>query len=484
MNQTSVTFIGHQSWLVEVAGTRILVDPMLTDSFGHSGKLRFEIYPAREVAVQDMPQVDAVAITNEHLDHFHLPSLLQLPVSVKYLMPRMMPRVCVDALISVGREVVFMEFGELLRVSGAELCFLPGGDEAPVWENRVASLIIRSATSHEGGVFIQSDTAAKRPNGILKFHPEVFIATHNGQIPPAGYLGAFDNMLPLRTFEASEVTGLRMLHGILHQAADNFDDVPFVAFSGGGYVQVPAKHGEFLWGDFEQLADIASQLSLTSKVLGLTPGKEAVITGREVEIRDTDWIRARPPSIPVAKSDPNDTTEPDITEVLTPLFDADLTRDDRVLVLHELDAMAPLMMQAKLGRHLISQNMYLDHAVGPHRFVFHFRGFHTVSGDDDGTRVFGLNMNKGSFEELAIGMRESLFTVPAGIDVNAADFLAVIRGQIHIWELAVSRLRQWYLCDRFDSPVGFLYGYFSEQVRPELAARLYEGLIGQGLESF
>lgn len=480
MKPTAITFIGHQSWLVDVDGTTILVDPVLTESFGHSDRLRFEIYPAREVDIQRVPQIDAVVVTNEHLDHFHLPSLLKLPGHVKILFPRMMPRVCVDALLAAGRDVDLVAFGETVRVANAELCFLPGADGAPIWENRVASLYIRSTNSRSGGVYIQSDTAVSKPNSALLCSPEVFIATHNGQVPPAGHLGAFDNMLPLVTQEASEVIGLRLLHGVLHQVTDNFDHVPFVAFSGGGYIQVPPKHGEFLWGDFEQLADIANQLSLTTKVLGLRPGQTATMNDTSAVVTNADWIRASEPSVPVPKSEPNDLGEPDITEDVPPLFDAVLTDADRSLILAELKVMAPFMMQSKLGRHLITQNTYLESALGPHRFVFHLRGFQARSHRDSGTRVFGLNMNKGRFEELPLDLRECLFSVPAGMDVNAADLLAVLRGKIHMWELAVSRLRQWYLCERFDSPVGFLYGYFSEQVRPEIAKELYRGLVAGG----
>lgn len=61
-------------------GTRILVDPVVEASFGHSPRLRFEIHPARRIDLDLMPRVDAVVVTNEHLDHFHLPSLRRLPM--------------------------------------------------------------------------------------------------------------------------------------------------------------------------------------------------------------------------------------------------------------------------------------------------------------------------------------------------------------------------------------------------------------------
>jgi hypothetical protein len=475
----AITFIGHQSWLVEVGGARVLVDPMLTRSFGHSPRLRFEIHPAREVSTADLPPLDAVVVTNEHLDHFHLPSLALLDPDVPVLMPRTMPTVCVEEVRALGRTVRLLPLHHAERVGGAEVLLLPGGEGAPMWENRVVSVYLRDAATGGGGVFVQSDTATATPPAELGCTPEVFIATHNGQVPPAGHLGAFDNMLPVGTAAAPEGTGLRLLRDVLHEATDHFESVRHLAFSGGGYVQVPAKHGEFLWADYRELAGLASRLSLNIEVLGLTPGSRAVV-GASTEIGQVDWIEPAAPTEPVLPSDRDDDADPDLGAAIPPLFERELTDADRSLVRAELDAMAPLLMQSALGRHLITVNEYLDQPVGPHRFAVHLRGFAQATDEDDGSRVFALNLNSACFDEMDVSLREALFSTPSGIDTNAADLLAVLTGRIHIWELAVSRFRQWYLCDRMDSPVGFLYGYFSEQVRPELARLLYQQLKAVG----
>ncbi|HEY0699702.1 MAG TPA: MBL fold metallo-hydrolase, partial [Micromonospora sp.] len=317
MSPASLTFLGHQSWLVEIAGTRVLVDPVLTDSFGHSDRLRFEIHPARQVVVEKMPSLDAVLITNEHLDHFHLNSLDLLPLGTRILMPRMMPKVCVRALQEAGRQVELVELGAVRRIGAVDVVFVPGGPDAPIWENRVASVFVRHAEENDGGVFIQSDTSIAAPSLDGGCRPDIVVATHNGQIPPAGHLGAFDNMLPVGSAEVAEVTGLRLLHGVLSGVVSNFPSVRYVTFSGGGYVQVPAKHGEFLWGNFEQLADIASRLSLTTRVLGMKPGQTAVIgDGTDVRLCQAEWIHPAEPSRPVAPSDKEAVAEPDLSEPL------------------------------------------------------------------------------------------------------------------------------------------------------------------------
>jgi hypothetical protein len=76
----------------------------------------------------------------------------------------------------------------------------------------------------------------------------------------------------------------------------------------------------------------------------------------------------------------------------------------------------------------------------------------------------------------AQSLREVLTSVPAGVIASLADFAQVCRGDMHIWEPVVSDLRQWYLCDRLDRPAAFFYGALSEQVRPDLARKLFARL--------
>ncbi|GGT21783.1 MULTISPECIES: MBL fold metallo-hydrolase [Streptomyces] len=464
----AVTFMGQQSWLVEVAGARILVDPVLDTSFGHSSALRFEIHPARRIDMDLMPPVDAVIITNEHLDHFHLPSLRRLPADIPVVMHRLMPAVCVDHLRELGREVHLLGHAEPMKIGGAEVLLLQGDKDVPVWESRVTSLYVRPAGA-PGGVFIQSDTAVSHRTPA-DCTPEVFIATHNAQVPPAGELGAFDNLLPVPAADAPEVTGLELLSALLNDTAALLPSVRLFALSGGGYTQLPRKHGEFLWNDFGALERVANALSIDKKVLGLAPGESAVYGRAPVDRELVPWITPVAPSSPVESSDRQARADVDLSAPLPPLFEQGVDEADMRLVLRELAGLAPLLMLSPLGRNLVNTNTYLGRRVGPSRFAVHLRG--TPRGDE----VHALDLNSASFQVRPGGLRDALFSIPSGIDVNCADLLAVLRGEIHIWELAVSRLRQWYVGDRMESPVAFLYGALSEQVRPDLAARLYRAL--------
>ena len=89
-----------------------------------------------------------------------------------------------------------------------------------------------------------------------------------------------------------------------------------------------------------------------------------------------------------------------------------------------------------------------------------------------------LEINRCRFDWLGLGEAEILQKIPFGVDLHLVDFHELLQGGIQIWELATARMRQWYVgWDRLKCPISFLYGYFSEQVRPDLASRMYDRIL-------
>jgi len=66
-----VTWIGHASWLVQLDGVSLLVDPILSRSLG-PGVTRF-VPPALDAST--LPFIDAQLVTHNHRDHLDVPSL-------------------------------------------------------------------------------------------------------------------------------------------------------------------------------------------------------------------------------------------------------------------------------------------------------------------------------------------------------------------------------------------------------------------------
>jgi L-ascorbate metabolism protein UlaG (beta-lactamase superfamily) len=74
-----VTFVGHATTLIEVDGTRLLTDPVLTGRIGYIR--RIVPPPAR------CPPADAVLISHAHHDHLDLRSLRRVPRAVPVIAP-------------------------------------------------------------------------------------------------------------------------------------------------------------------------------------------------------------------------------------------------------------------------------------------------------------------------------------------------------------------------------------------------------------
>ncbi len=76
-----ITYIGHSTLLIEVAGYRLLTDPVLRGRVAHLRR--------RGPAVDRgwLERLDAVLISHLHLDHFDLPSLRQLGLGTRLLVP-------------------------------------------------------------------------------------------------------------------------------------------------------------------------------------------------------------------------------------------------------------------------------------------------------------------------------------------------------------------------------------------------------------
>jgi L-ascorbate metabolism protein UlaG (beta-lactamase superfamily) len=69
------SFLGHQSWLFQEGSTKILLDPLLQDTFGVDPKHGIEIVPPRLIQREIYQDADAVLLSHEHSDHFHPASL-------------------------------------------------------------------------------------------------------------------------------------------------------------------------------------------------------------------------------------------------------------------------------------------------------------------------------------------------------------------------------------------------------------------------
>lgn len=79
-----VTWFGHSAFLLEIAGKNILLDPMLSDYCGPHrwlGPSRFS--NGIPIAIEKLPQIDAIIYSHDHYDHLDYDSVSKLKDKVK-----------------------------------------------------------------------------------------------------------------------------------------------------------------------------------------------------------------------------------------------------------------------------------------------------------------------------------------------------------------------------------------------------------------
>jgi len=72
-DQLGVTFIGHSSFLLQMGGQNLLIDPVFVQWLVVLRRLR-----RPGVKIEQLPPIDAVLLTHAHMDHLNRPSLLRI----------------------------------------------------------------------------------------------------------------------------------------------------------------------------------------------------------------------------------------------------------------------------------------------------------------------------------------------------------------------------------------------------------------------
>jgi L-ascorbate metabolism protein UlaG (beta-lactamase superfamily) len=73
-----LTWLGHASWLVQLAGKSLLIDPVLGERI--SGVIRRNVPPG--IPIDRLPPVDGCLVTHNHYDHLDLPTLQRVGAPV------------------------------------------------------------------------------------------------------------------------------------------------------------------------------------------------------------------------------------------------------------------------------------------------------------------------------------------------------------------------------------------------------------------
>jgi L-ascorbate metabolism protein UlaG (beta-lactamase superfamily) len=124
-DELGITFIGHSSFLLQIAGRKVLVDPVFSKRLI---LLRRQRHPG--LAVKELPPIDLVLLTHAHMDHLDLASLRRVIRTTRRLSGRspevVVPRGVEDLVEGLGFSAIHrLEWWESSAVQGLKITMTP-----------------------------------------------------------------------------------------------------------------------------------------------------------------------------------------------------------------------------------------------------------------------------------------------------------------------------------------------------------------------
>jgi L-ascorbate metabolism protein UlaG (beta-lactamase superfamily) len=260
-SEVAITFIGHASFLLQICGLNVLIDPVFANWLVLIHRLR-----KPGVRIEDLPAIDAVLLTHAHMDHLNLPSLRKIvrhthklrgsaPVAV-------VPEGVEDLVNSLGfADVLRMRWWEQLRVGGVEITMTP----AQHWGARM----LRDTHRGFGGYVLR--------------HGEQSVY-HSGD---SGYFAGFREIgarlgpeIALLPIGAYKPDGFRRVHTSPEDALQAFLDA-------GARQMVPMHYGTFRLSQepmdepLPRLMQAAERAGVSDRIIGLGEGETKIFARAE-----------------------------------------------------------------------------------------------------------------------------------------------------------------------------------------------------------
>lgn len=151
-----ITYIGHATLLLEIAGARILTDPNFERTLG--GFLPRVTAPG--IALEKLPKLDALLLTHAHFDHLSFKSLDRLPRDIPLYAPSVIAQWLVQKGYShaepldPGEQISLRN--ESLRIHAGRATHKGSRYGFDTWRSAANMYVLESATE---SVFFAGDTA-------------------------------------------------------------------------------------------------------------------------------------------------------------------------------------------------------------------------------------------------------------------------------------------------------------------------------------
>jgi hypothetical protein len=428
-----VTFLGHQGWMVESSGARILVDPLLGAGVGNMPEDVFDVFPPRRIDLASFPAVDAVIATHEHPDHLSIPSLLRLSRSIPVLLPAHASTAARALLHDLGFRVELLRSGERVTLGDLEVHPFHSAElTRDEWD--VTPLLIRDRSGH--GSIATSIDAPESP-AFTRFvqeragRPSVWASSHN-----------HIDLFPVRPGEPQDVDWditMRLAREYIDRIQRHFGRGPkpeVLAVLAGGF----CFKGELAWmnrhafpAEAERIVELTAPRLPGVAVRSPLPGHRLSFTGgklRDESVARDFFETLDPRAWPPHAAERHMGTVPDYGPACGR---REFYRDDLAALLDELRPFAAHLYGSETFRALYAA---ADDAFAPRRAAVGFV-LRTADGDlavayRPEACAFELHQGADARAELA-----------AGVECWASDLLAVMRLELFSGYLLAGRYRRW-----------------------------------------
>lgn len=116
ITKPQLTWIGHATYLLQMGGKNILIDPNWAMWHGIFKRVR---QPG--LLLEDLPKIDLVLVSHAHQDHLHLKSLQKLADG----QPILMPKGCAKIVRKLDLEPVELSWWDEFKFGGLKITFTP-----------------------------------------------------------------------------------------------------------------------------------------------------------------------------------------------------------------------------------------------------------------------------------------------------------------------------------------------------------------------
>ncbi len=256
-DELGITFIGHSSFLLQINGKNVLIDPVLSKRLIVLRRLR-----RPGIAADQMPPIDVVLVTHAHMDHLDVASLRRVIRSTRYLRGRtpevIVPKGVEDLVSQLGfARVRQMGWWDKIVVQGLTITMTP----CQHWGARLFNDTHRGFGGYvvEGGghsVYHSGDTAYF--NGFIeigrRLNPQVALLPIGAYFPDA----------------------YRAVHTSPEEAVQVFRDV-------GAEWMIPMHYGTFRLGR-EPMDEPVQRLVADAVRLGIEQQVKVLIEGETMRL--------------------------------------------------------------------------------------------------------------------------------------------------------------------------------------------------------